>query len=53
VFLKINGVRHYLWRAVDQHGVVIDILVQPKRDRLAAMRFSASCCAQTVIVVRE
>ena len=39
VFLKINGVRHYLWRAVDQNGVVIDILVQPKRDRLAAMRF--------------
>ena len=39
VFLNINGVRHYLWRAVDQNGVVIDILVQPKRDRLAAMRF--------------
>ena len=39
VFLNINGVRHYLWRAVDQLGVVIDILVQPKRDRLAAMRF--------------
>ena len=39
VFLKINGVRHYLWRAVDQNGIVIDILVQPKRDRFAAMRF--------------
>ena len=39
VFLKINGVQHYLWRAVDQKGVVIDILVQPKRDRFAAMRF--------------
>jgi putative transposase len=39
VFLKINGVRHYLWRAVDQNGVVIDILVQPKRDRFAAIRF--------------
>ncbi len=39
VFLNINGVRHYLWRAVDQNGVVIDILVQPKRDQLAAMRF--------------
>ena len=25
VFLKINGVQHYLWRAVDQHGAVIDI----------------------------
>jgi putative transposase len=39
VFLNINGVRHYLWRAVDQNGVVIDILVPPKRDRFAAMRF--------------
>jgi putative transposase len=39
VFLKINGVTHYLWRAVDQNGVVIDIVVQPKRDRFAAMRF--------------
>jgi putative transposase len=39
VFLKSNGVQHYLWRAVDQQGAVIDILVQPKRDRFAAMRF--------------
>jgi putative transposase len=39
VFLKINGMTHYLWRAVDQNGVVIDILVQPKRDRFAAIRF--------------
>jgi putative transposase len=39
VFLNINGVKHYLWRAVDQNGIVIDILVQPRRDRLAAMRF--------------
>jgi putative transposase len=39
VFVKINGVQHYLWRAVDQTGAVIDILVQPKRDRFAAIRF--------------
>ena len=39
VFLKINGVKHYLWRAVDQHGVVIDISVQPKQGRFAAMQF--------------
>ena len=39
VFLTINGVQHYLWRAVDQNGAVIDILVQPKRDRFAAIRF--------------
>ena len=31
VFLKITGVRHYLWRAVDQNGVVINILMQAKR----------------------
>ena len=39
VFIKINGVQHYLWRAVDQHGATIDILVQPRRDRWAALRF--------------
>ena len=39
MFLKINGVRHYRWRAVDQNGVAIDILVQPKRDCFAASSF--------------
>jgi putative transposase len=39
VLLKINGVTYYLWRAVDQNGVVLDVLVQPKRDRFAAIRF--------------
>jgi putative transposase len=38
VFIRIRGVLHYLWRAVDQHGVVLDILVQAKRDG-AATRF--------------
>jgi putative transposase len=28
VFIRIKGVLHYLWRAVDQDGVVLDILVQ-------------------------
>ena len=31
--------QHYLWRAVDQEGVVLDILVQPRRDANAAKRF--------------
>ena len=31
--------QHYLWRAVDQHGVVLDILVQARRDAQAAKRF--------------
>ena len=39
VFLTINGRRHYLWRAVDQDGNVLDILVQPRRDAKAAKRF--------------
>jgi putative transposase len=39
VFVPINGVRHYPWRAVDQDGVVLDILLQPRRDKRAAVRF--------------
>jgi putative transposase len=39
VFIRIRGVLHYLWRGVDQHGVVLDILVQEKRDGAAAKRF--------------
>ena len=39
VFLRINGKLHYLWRAVDEHGVVLDILVQPRRNASAAKRF--------------
>lgn len=39
VFISINGERLYLWRAVDQDGDVLDILVQPRRDRTAAERF--------------
>ena len=37
VFMKIRGERHYLWRAVDQDGDVLDILVQPRRDRKAVV----------------
>jgi putative transposase len=36
VFLTINKARHYLWRAVDQDGNVLDILVQSRRDKHAA-----------------
>jgi putative transposase len=39
VFLKINGRIHYLWRAVDQDGDVLDILVQTSRDKKAAKKF--------------
>ncbi len=39
VFLKINGKTHYLWRAVDQQGNVLDILVQSRRNKAAAKKF--------------
>src|SRR4051812_11902244 len=39
VFIRIQGVQHYLWRAVDQSGVALDILVQDRRDAKAAKRF--------------
>ena len=39
LFVHIQGQRQYLWRAVDQDGDVIDILVQSRRDQRAAERF--------------
>lgn len=39
VALRINGQRHWLWRAVDQDGMVLDILVQRRRDQHAAEAF--------------
>ena len=39
VFVKINGAQRYLWRAVDQHGNVLDVLVQSRRNAVAAKKF--------------
>jgi putative transposase len=39
VQLKINGRKYWLWRAVDQEGIVLDILVQPRRNQEAAEAF--------------
>jgi putative transposase len=39
VFIRIRGKLHYLWRAVDQYGNVLDILVQGRRNKTAAKRF--------------
>jgi putative transposase len=39
VVLTIRGKKHYLWRAVDQDGNVLDILVQSRRNKNAAKRF--------------
>ena len=39
VFIKIQGKQHYLWRAVDQDGEVVDVFLQNRRDAKAAKRF--------------
>ena len=36
--MTTNGKKHWLWRAVDQHGAVLDVLVQSRRDKNAAER---------------
>src|ERR687884_1766321 len=38
VVVKIAGVKHWLWRAVDQTGMVLDVLVQSRRNKQAAKR---------------
>jgi len=38
VFVRIGSRIHYLWRAVDDEGEVLDIIVQPRRDRRAALK---------------
>jgi putative transposase len=37
--MKINGKQHYLWRAVDQDGEVLDVFLQAKRDGATAKQF--------------
>jgi putative transposase len=39
VFVKIRGKLHYLWRAVDQDGEVVDVFLQARRNGAAAKRF--------------
>ncbi len=39
VFVKVNGVQHYLWRAVDHEGEVLEACVTKQRDRKAALKF--------------
>ncbi len=39
VFVQINGKTHYLWRAVDHEGEVLEVFVTRKRDRRAALKF--------------
>jgi putative transposase len=58
VFLAINGRRQYLWRAVDQDGNVLDILVSCRRDAKAAKRFfrkllKSQCASPRVLVTDQ
>jgi putative transposase len=57
VQLKMNGRRYWLWRAVDQDGMVLDILVQARRDRKAAETFLrrvlAGCGGQPRVVITD
>jgi len=46
VVVPINGVKQWLWRAVDANGDVLDILVQPRRNAKAAKRFLARLIAR-------
>jgi len=39
VFVRINGKTHYLWRAVDHEGEVLEVYVTKRRDRRAALKF--------------
>jgi putative transposase len=41
--VSIKGKKHWLWRAVDANGYVLDALVQSRRDRKAALRLMRSC----------
>ncbi|MEE1742849.1 IS6 family transposase, partial [Streptomyces sp. JV184] len=52
VFVKINGERKYLWRAVDQGGNVLDILLQSRRDKAAARHFFRCLMKKTRTVPR-
>ena len=42
VFVRINGETHYLWRAVDHEGEVLEVFATKRRDRRAALRFLCS-----------
>ena len=42
VFVRINGKTHYLWRAVDHEGEVVEVFVTKRRDRRAALEFLTS-----------
>jgi transposase-like protein len=52
-YVKVNGVWRYVYRAVDQHGQVIDVLVSARRDGEAARRFFQRALASLKVVPAE
>jgi putative transposase len=52
VLISIAGKKHWLWRAVDQHGLVLDILVQSRRDAKAAKRLLRKLLKKQGVVPR-
>ena len=49
VFVKIRGERHYLWRAVDHEGEVLESFVAKNRDKAAALKFLKKAMKSVVI----
>lgn len=54
VYVKINGELHYLWRAVDHEGEVLESFVTKKRDKAAALQFFRKTlkrhgCTETIV----
>jgi transposase-like protein len=52
-YVKVNGVWRYVYRAVDQHGQVIDVLVSARRDAAAARRFFARALRTLKVIPTE
>ena len=52
VFVKINGERHYLWRAVDHEGEVLESYVTKKRDKKAALKCIKKPCGDMGLPIR-
>jgi transposase-like protein len=52
-YVKITGVWRYVYRAIDQHGQVIDVLVSIRRDAVAARRFFSQALRTLKVIPRE
>src|SRR5512133_2433837 len=52
-YVKVNGVWRYVYRAVDQHGQVIDVLLSSRRDAAAARRFSTRALRMLRVIPTE